>query len=296
VYDLQPDTTYYVQLCTLDPGPVNEGCTRTNFTTGDAPPPPPNRVQYYQAIMNYAATVRQMTQGLSNVPLPGSALYDEVLSYGGDPSQPAECGDFVVTLLNILTQNNILSRIRSITLDGPEGHVSGEFWDPFSQQYDVIDPFFGVAFVDQELSSGQSAEQISALLLTGDYSDIHTYFVTNYGSQFMTSYYLDPITLYNNVIPFGKISSYDELNDIPNTPLTFLNEVDFDDEGQAGVYVFDFQNQTDSVVIQDRGSSFTISPANIQGWAAAVSLHSGWTISSAVPPGMRVFTFTRVMF
>jgi hypothetical protein len=112
----------------------------------------------------------------------------------------------------------------------------------------------------------------------------------------MTIYYLDPMTFYTNVVPFGMITNYAELNTVPNSPLQFLNEVDLNDEGQTGFYVFNFLNQTDSVTIQNQGVSETLIPANTEGWAASVYLPSGWTITSAVPSGMRVFTFVRVMF
>jgi hypothetical protein len=207
------------------------------------------------------------------------------------------CGDYVITLLNILAQNNILGRMRSISLDGAEGHVVAEFWDPFNQQWDVADPFYGLVYLNQELTAGQSAEQIGALLLAGNYSSIDTNFVTPYGDQYMTTYYLDPMTFYTNVVPFGMITTYDELNTVPNSPLQFLNEVELNAEGQAGFYIFNFQSQRDSVTIQGQNYfSAAITPANTEGWAASVYLQPGWTITSAVPAGMRVFTFVRVMF
>jgi hypothetical protein len=296
VWPLQPGTTYYVQLCTVDPAPAPVGCVHTNFTTGAALAPPTNQNQFYQTIIGFTSQVNLMSQGFSHIPASGTALYDELLSYGKDPSQGALCGDYVVTLLNILAQNNILGRMRSISLDGIDGHVVAEFWDPFNQQWDVADPFYGLVYLNQNLTAGQSAEQISALLLAGNYSSIDTNFVTPYGDRYMTTYYLDPMTYYTNVVPFGMISTYDELNTIPNSPLQFLHEVDLNDEGQTGFYVFNFANQTDSVTIQDQGGAETLTPANTEGWVADVYLHPGWTITSGVPSGMRVFTFVRAMF
>jgi hypothetical protein len=296
VYFLQPNTTYYVQLCTVDPAPAPLGCVHTNFTTGAPLPPPTNQSQFYQTIINFTSQVNLMSQGFSRTAASGTALYDELLSYGQNPSQNALCGDYVVTLLNILAQNNILGRMRSLSLDGPDGHIVAEFWDPFNQQWDVADPFYGLVYLNQNLTAGQSAEQISALLLAGNYSSIDTDFVTPYGDEYMTIYYLDPMTFYTNVVPFGMITNYAELNTVPNSPLQFLNEVDLNDEGQTGFYVFNFLNQTDSVTIQNQGVSETLIPANTEGWAASVYLPSGWTITSAVPSGMRVFTFVRVMF
>jgi len=296
VYALQPNTTYYAEICTVDPSPAPVGCNYATFTTGGAPNPPTNQAQFYQTIISYTAQVNQMGQGLSHIPISGSALYDEVASYGGKTSSNTYCGDYVNTLLNLLAQNNILGRIRSISLDGPESHQIAEVWDPFNQQWDVADPFFGATYFNTSLTSGLSAEQISAFLLAGQYSQIGMEFVGSYGNEYMTSYYLDPMTFYTNVVPFGMITTYQELNTVPNSPTQFLIEVDLNDVGQAGFYVFNFQNQTDSVTIESGGNPITISPANTEGWAPSVYLQGGWTVTSTVPTGMRVFTFVRVMY
>jgi hypothetical protein len=236
-----------------------------------------------------------MGKGTSHVPISGTPLYDEVLTYGGNPSY-AFCGDYVITLLNLLAQNDILGRMRNITLDGADTHQVVEVWDPFNQQWDVADPFFGATYFNQNLTAGLSAEQISAYLLAGQYSQISIDFVSSYGSQFMTSFYLDPMTFYTNVVPFDMLTSYDVLNTVPNSPLQFLNEVDLNDVGQAGFYVFNCKNQTDSVTMQSGGQSVTVTPVNTEGWASSVYLQGGWTVTSAVPTGMRVFTFVRVMY
>ena len=300
VWPLGPDTTYYVKLCTLDPTPAPLGCVYTSFTAGAALPPPSNQAQFYQSINSLTEQVSAMGQGLSHHPISGTPLYQEMLSIGEDPSRPAKCGDYDSTLLDLLSQNNILGRLRNISLDGADGHDVVEVWDPFTQQWDVTDPFFGVSYFNSNMTAGQSAEQISGLLLAANYSGINTDFITSYGDQYMTSYYMDPMTDYNNVVPFGMITSNDVLSTAPNSPLPFLDEVDLNDEGQTGFYAFNFQNQTDAVTIQNPSSSIkpvvTLTPANTQGWAASVYLRSPWTISSAVPSGMRIFTFRRVMF
>jgi len=252
--------------------------------------------QYIPVVELHRAQMNLMGQGLSHIPVSGTALYQEMLSIDEDPTQVAKCGDYVSTLLDLLAQNNILGRMRGISLDGPDGHIVAEVWDPFTQQWDVTDPFFGASYFNSSMTAGQSAEQISALLLAGNYSSINVNFITPYGNQYMTTYYLDPMTYYNNVVPFGMIYSYEDLNTVPNSPLPFLNEVDLNVEGQTGNYAFNFQNQSDTVTIQYQGSSETLSPANTQGWAYTVHLPQGWTITSSVPSGMRIFTFVRVMF
>ena len=247
VYALQPLTTYYAEICTEYPSPTVSRCTTSSFTTGAALPPPPNQAQFYQTIMNYTAQVKEMGQGFTEIPVSGSALYNQLLSYGGDPSQGAKCGNFATTLLNIFTQNNILSRQRQLSLNGPDGHVNTEFWDPFNNKCIVADPFFGVVYLNLTAQTGQSAEQIQQLLLSGQYSKVDSSFVTTYGSLYMTNYYFNPMLAYTNVVPFGTISSQANLNYVPNSPTQFMNEVDLSDVGINGTYFFNFANSTDSL-------------------------------------------------
>ena len=113
----------------------------------------------------------------------------------------------------------------------------------------------------------------------------------------MTNYYMDPITLYNNVYPFGDINESGLVaNYVPNSPLPFLNVSSLNVQGTAGVYVFQFVNQTDQLTINNAGTIITVSPGNTEGWAVGVELWQGWYVTSQVPPGMNMYTFKRILF
>jgi hypothetical protein len=296
VWALQPNTTYYVQLCTANSGPTGGGCVNSSFTTGNEPPPPTHANTFYRSVQNLTAQVRAMTQGFTNLPTPGTYLYQMVANHGGDPTQSVSCGWFAAALLDQFTMNGILARQRNISLDGTDGHVLTEYWDPFNQKWELSDPTFGAVYFDSHTQLGQGAEDVNALLLAGNYSAINPLFVSLYGSQWMTSYYLDPITMYNEVDPFGLLNATDELNYAPNSPVPFLNPAPLSVVGTAGDYVFQFANPTDSITALDGAGNHVISPVNNEGWASGVYLSTGWSILSAVPDGTQMFTFKRILF
>ncbi|HWE85518.1 MAG TPA: hypothetical protein VG267_11275 [Terracidiphilus sp.] len=296
VWALQPNATYYARLCTLNPGPAGGGCVNSSFTTGNEPPQPTNANAFYQSVQSLTAQVREMTQNFSDVPTPGSYLYQMVANHAGDPTQNVACGWFAAALLDQFTMNGILARQRNISLHGTDGHVLTEYWDPFNQKWELADPTFGAVYFDPDTQLGQGAEDVNALLLAGNYSAINPLFVSPYGSQWMTHYHLDPITMYNEVDPFGMLDATDEVNYLPNSPLPFLNSVPLSTIGTAGQYVFLFANSTDSITAQDGSGNHVISPANNEGWASSVYLNTGWSILGGVPDGMQMYTFKRVLF
>ena len=295
-WGLQPDTLYYVQLCTLNPGPGGGGCTETTFTTGPAPALPSSRAAFYQSVEKITSQVRLMTRGVTNVPVSGTYLYKFIRNHSGDPTQPTNCAWFAQTLLDEFTMNGILARERNISLDGTgDDHVITEYWDPFNQKWQVADPTFGVIYFDPSSWIGQGAEDLNALLLSGNLSAITPLFVTSYGDQYMTTYYMDPITLYNEIDPFGMLDAEAKLNYVPNSPLPFLNDVTDSAEGTTGTFVFHFADATDGVTIQNGGTNMAEFPGNREGWATSVDL-SNWGYITAAPDGMNVYTFKRVLF
>ena len=296
VWGLLPNTKYYVRLCTYNAGPHGGGCVNSSFTTGTAPPLPPDRNAFYQTVQSLTAQVRQgMTQGLTNIPVSGSYLAQFIANHAGNPNQSIGAGWFAGALLDQFTMNRILARQRNTSLDGADGHVLAEYWDPFNQKWEVADPTFGVIYFDSNAQTGQAAEEIQNDLLSGNLSTITPLFVTSYGNQYLKSFYADPATYFANVMPFGLLNTQDELNYVPNSPLPFLVDVTSAASG-AGVYVFYFSNPTDSVVIQNGGNVITVSPVNHQGWAASIYLGANWSITSPVPGGMRIYQFRRMMF
>ncbi|HVU46462.1 MAG TPA: hypothetical protein VHD85_10070, partial [Terracidiphilus sp.] len=297
VWALQPNTTYYVQLCTQNPGPNGGGCTNTSFTTGPALSPPSDRNAFYQTVQSLTAQVRLMTIGSTNMPATGTYLYQLLANHGSDPTQPTTCGWFAAALLDEFTMNDILARQRNISLNGIVGHVLTEYWDPYNQKWQIADPTFGMIFFDPGAQVGQGAEDINSLLLSGNYSDMDPLFVTSYGTLYMTSYYMDPLTNYNEVDPFGMVDAQQQLNYLPNSPLPYLTSIDLSTvTGTAGQYEFRFASSTDTLVVQSNSATITISAQNTQGWSQSAYLNTGWSIVSAVPSGMTTYQFRRLVY
>ena len=295
VWGLQPNTTYYAQLCTLNPGPGGGGCANSSFTTGPALPASPDPNAFYQTVQGLTAQVRQMTVGKTNVPAAGTYLYQYIADHGRDPTGATSCGWFAAALLDQFTMNNILARRRNVSLNGPVSHVIAEYWDPYNLKWEIADPTFGLVYFNPSSQLGQGAEDVNALLLAGNYSQIEAMFLTPYGDQYMTAYPLDPITLYNEVAPFGMLNTQQILNYLPNSPLPYLIPISLSVAGTAGEYEFQFANQTDTLVVGNNSTQISITPQNTQGWSGGHYLNTGWSIVSA-PAGMQLFTFKRVMF
>jgi hypothetical protein len=299
VWSLQPNTTYYAQLCTHNPGPYGGGCTNSTFTTGSALPIPSDRNAFYQTVQNLTGQIRLMTTltGSTAVPIPGTYLYQVFADHGKDPALGTSCGWYADALLDEFTMNEILARQRNLSLNGTITHVITEYWDPFNQKWQIADPTFGLVYFDPNTQLGQGAEDINALLLAGNYSSINALFVTSYGSQYMTAYTMDPITLYNEVMPFGMLNVQEELNYVPNSPLPYLTAEDLSQSvGTAHDYEFQFANATDTLTVQSNSDSIVISPSNSQGWSGEQYLNPGWSILSSIPEGVQIFHFKRVMF
>ena len=292
-WGLLPNTYYYVTLCTEKSS--GEVCTYSNFTTGSSDPLP-NRSAFYSQVQSLTSQVRLMTQGMSNRATPGTALYQDASDHLRDPNS-ITCGLYAITLLDQFTPNHILSRRRDLSLDGVDTHVITEYWDPFNHKWQIADPTFGLVYFDAQTEIGQGAEDVSALMIAGQFSDITPLWVTNGGSAYMTNYFMDPMTLYTNVYPFGNLEQHDLLaNYVPNSPLPFLNPSSLGAQGTAGTYVFQFANQSDQITISNAGNNVVVVPGNRYGWAPGVTLYSGWSITSQVPPGMNMYTFRRIMF
>ena len=293
VWGLLPNTYYYADMCTQKSS--GWSCSQSTFTTGPQGQLP-DRQTFYNEVQSLTSQVRLMTQGMTNHATPGTPLYQEMLDHGQDPNN-VTCGYYTITLLDLMTPGQILGRYRQLTLDGVDGHVLAEYWDPFNNKWQVADSTFGLVYFDPNSQIGQGAEDINSLLLSGDLSDIETLWVTNNGSGYMTNYYMDPITLYNNVYPFGDLSiSSLILNYVPNSPLPFLNPSSLEEQGTLGIYIFQFANQSDQITINNAGTLVTVRPGNTEGWAVAIKLWPGWYVTSQVPPGMNMYTFKRIMF
>ncbi len=292
VWGLLPSTHYFASLCTQKVSGWT--CSNTTFTTAPAGQLP-DRTAFYNLVQQLTSQVRLMTYGLSNRAIPGTALYQDMLDHGRDPNN-VDCGYYTYTLLDQFTQNHILGRRRDLTLDATsDGHVVSEYWDPFNSKWQLADSTFGLVYFNPQSLAGQGAEDVSHLLVAGDFSDITPLFVTNNGAAYMRNYYLDPITMYNNVLPFGDTTDT-VYTYMPNSPLPFLNASSLNSQGVYGTYVFHFAATTDQITINNAGTILTIAPQNPYGWAQGVTLSSGWRITSQVPSGMSLYTFKRILF
>lgn len=293
VWGLLPDKYYYVQLCTEKAS--GWVCSNSNFSTGPAGSLPDRQV-FYQTVQNLTAQVRLMTQGMTNQATPDTPLYQEMLDHQQDPNN-VNCTYYAITLLDLMTPSQILGRYRSLSLDGVETHAVAEYWDPFNTNWVVADATFGLVYFDPNSQWGQGAEDLNALLLAGNLSAITPLFVTDNGSAYLTNYYMDPITLFNNPYPFGDNEEVSLFNNyVPNSPLPFLNASSLATEGTWGIYVFRFANQAGSITINNAGSLVTVAPKNTYGWATAILLLNGWSVTSQVPRDMNVYTFKTIMF
>ena len=299
-WGLEPNTLYYATMCTEQQNVWQ--CSVTSFTTS-GPDAAPDRSTFYSTVQSLTAQVRQMTQPpgpMENTPLPKTALYQELLDYAKDPTQPnqANCGDYAATLVTLFSQNRITSRLRGLTLNGNgyESHVITEYWDPFNDKWSVADPTFGLVYFNARTQIGQGAEEIQSYFLSAQYSSIQLLWVTQYGNWYAENYYMDPITLYNNVIPMGDPITY-----APNPAYPYLTLQDLGTVmGQPGTYIVQFANPSDSVTLQESSANPNVTnvqtPLTTDGWGHAVGLYSGWSIAGSTPTGMNIYTFKRVLF
>jgi len=242
-----------------------------------------------------------MANSATNIPIAGTQLSDNV-SYM--QNQYATCYDFAKVLVNLLLESSIPARLRAITLNGTttEAHTMAEFYDPFVQKWSIADPTFGLLYFSKDTGAGLSVEEINSLVLNKSYSSIGPQFVTSLKSFWMTTYYVDPITLYVNYYgPGGNLTSLDDvINNLPTTndPLQTLNEqVLRTVVSHKGVYLFLFANPGDSATLQTASGTVTVKPRDNTLWGGALDLRSDstWTAVSA-PTGMRIFTPVRVLF
>ncbi|HVU47803.1 MAG TPA: hypothetical protein VHD85_16850, partial [Terracidiphilus sp.] len=290
VWALQPNTSYYATLCTQS----NSGlvCSKSNFTTAEAQEPPSENT-FYSNIESLTGQVRLMAPSPGNVPQAGSYLYQSMLDHNHPHTNyGASCGDFAIALAALLTENGVLARVRQSTLDGADVHVITEFWDMFNQKWQIADATFGVVYFDPNAGIGQGVEDVSSLLTSGNTSGITPIWVTSHGSSYMTGYYMDPISYYNNPYPYGN-SEEEQLvyDNVPNSPLPLLNPFILGQSNSvSSAYMFYFANPGDQVTINNAGTSLTIKPTSAAGWAQTYFLYSGWSIVSPIPSGMQIFT------
>jgi hypothetical protein len=279
--------TYYATMWTLISNQWQS--VASSFTTATQPLPP-NASAFRTSVQQQTAAVRLMTQGLTNIPIAGTALAQQVASAG---HTQALSTDNARTLVPMLLGLNISVRLRDVLFDGSdtETHEMTEYYDPFLSQWIVTDPTFGITYWNPSTNTGLSVNQISADVLSQNFSAIPTVLVTSNGTQYANNYYMDPILLYLNVLPTGVFTTQ---GPVANSPLPFMTNAS-SDVGVAGYYVFSFVNQTDRVGISTSGGTLTLGPTDGSPFSSDTQLSSKWSITS-MPSGLGIYTINRYKF
>ena len=285
--------TYYARLFTDNAG--TWGYQDLWFTTAaqSQPSDPPS---FYSTVNQLTASVRWSDPD-DGVPTPGEPLADEVALRG---KATADCTDFAFTLVELLQQQHIYARPVTLTLNGTgwDGHTVVEYYDPFWKKWSVADPTFGVVYFDNVIQRGQSAQELSAAVFSESWSLIQPQFVTPNGDSYMRNYYLDPITMYLNVVPQGGTLAKSVVHD----PIQFLLPFLYSSANPHGFYLFEFGNSSESLDIQNQPGPYTpqsglitLTPQQSTLWSKTHTLNDGWVIGSA-PADVQAFTFRRPMF
>jgi hypothetical protein len=288
VYGMRGGQTYYVRLDTEINNKWHSALS--SFTT--APQPLPSDANSFRTnVQNITAAVRAMAQGKTNVPVPGTLLAAQMVA---DGHKVLFCTDFSHTLVQELIAQRISARVRGVLFDGnnTESHSMNEYYDPFLNKWVVADSDFAVVYYDASSQTGFSVEDISNALVAQNWGLIPITYVTNYGSQLLNQYYMDPIVLYLNPMATGAITI---TLPMANSPTPFLLVHSPADIGTAGLYLFSFANSTDTVTIASGSSSLQLGPSPGIIYSKVVSLAKGWSITS-MPANLQILSIKRVLF
>jgi hypothetical protein len=293
-YGLLPGQTYYVRLWTrkADGWRYIDSQFTSSFTALAHSGP-----ELQTIVRRLTAEVRDMaTNAQTNVPSAGSLL-DVATTDRGRTS--ADCVDFTNALIAALAQNGVTSRLVTITLTGNflDGHTLTEYYDPAVDQWWVADATFGNIFYDENSAEGLSAQTIQSKLIAQDYSGIPTIFLTSRGDTIARQYYLDPITLFANIVPQGVAPNKISIN-LPSHIAEIVDPSVV--EGVPAMYLLRFNSADDVATIGDQypGPGMTeleFRPIDGTPYSGAHFLHSGWQLGT-VPPGMTMYLLKRVIF
>ena len=291
--------TYWARLFTHSPS----GWSNVDISfLAAATPPPSDRASFYSTIEQLTSSIRLSSDASTNTPLPGSPLAAEIAPWG---RSNAFCTDYSFTLVQLLQAKHIYARSVTLTMVGGTslGHTVVEYYDPFLRKWSVADATFGLVYFDDSAQQGQSAAELSGYVFAESWSQIHAKFVTPNGKSYMNNYYLDPVTLYLNVVLPGKTATESVVHD----PKQFLVPVTIGTANPQGYYTFAFSPASDTMEIENPPGSFAsvsgrirvdpldTDPLDSSVWSAAFGLNDGWWIASG-PADVQAFTFRRVMF
>ena len=280
--------TYYVRFYSRLAGQWSY--LDSTFQTGPVPMPASPAALYSQVI-GLISQVRAMADPHTNIPVPGSLLESKTFARG---YTQAFCTDYANTLLQLLENNQIAARTRTIVFDPLDTHVIDEFYDPFQSKWVIADPTFGAMYFDSSTMTGNSVEEISSLVINSNWSSIPLNWVTSYGESIWDQYYLDPILLFLNPL---SVSPVTVPVPVPNDPSLLVSpETISQTGGAAGTYIFRFAQPTDVVTISNPGhSQFTlgVTPPTRE-WGLTQVLSTDWSAISA-PAGLQVYSPPRLL-
>ncbi len=276
--------TYYATLSTMKAGVWYS--VVTSFTTA-VQPMPSNINTYHSSILGLINQVRTMTVGITNTPSPGTLLAQYVAA---DNRTQAFCTEFAETLEQLLLTNRISARIRHSVFDGTstESHTFNEYYDLYANQWVLVDSDFGAMYTNTTL------EQLSAYVVARNWTAISGVIVyaTSYGDQVFTNYYMDPILLFLNPLPNanGTVTL-----PLVNSPAPYFQTHTSSVIGIAGLYIFSFENQSDSLTLMNPTTAVQLTPQNGTIYSISIILKTGWSATS-MPAGAQILTIPRVMF
>jgi len=260
-----------------------------------AQPIPFDQSTLYATVGQLTASVRLSADASTNEAVPGSPLAAELAERN---RTRADCTDYSYTLSGLLQQQHIYSRIVVITLNQTVGHTIVEYYDPFWNKWSVADATFGVVYFDDGLQRGQSAAELNQYVDSESWDLIKPKFVTPNGDSYMTNYYMDPITLYLNLVPQGST----EADSVIHDPRQFLLLFSPNSANPHGYYLFEFGAINESLELNNPPGPFTPSSGVISVpaedstmWSAPYTLNDGWSVVSASSDS-EAYTFRRVMF
>lgn len=290
---------YYVTLTTFSTSPspcsVAAPCQtaqRIKFTAGSTPKR--HSAEAFNATVAAAtATIRNMANA-GDVPFSQTFLFDNWDNQTGI----AVCADFANNLTDQLQNVGIVARRRdSIFGLGPLQHSVVGYRNPMRKAWEVADATFGMVFsTPSDSIAGMSVFEIAQTLDHGNVSSIPVRFVTTesvtqgcpecFGDYWAKNFSVDPMILYLNP------TSYEIGPAVRHDPSKFLVEYS-GPAGIGGTYIFRFQSLSDSVVVQDGGSQYLLTPtspvASGRNFSQQLRPGDGWFYATLPPPGMEVY-------
>jgi hypothetical protein len=290
VWGLSPDRKYYAAFYVQ----TQRGWDEYPFsfqTTAPSKQGPATPADLYQTVESLTASVRLSTEGLSTLPTPDSKLAEEVAALG---KSTADCANFADVLVALLSENGIYSRRVSLVLADWINHVVVEYWDPFLSEWAVADPTFGAVYFDDAAQRGQSAEELSSDVVSESFNNIHPKFVTSNGSLYMKAYFMDPVTMFLNVVPQGMY--------IPDAAINPAYQyLIASNSGHSGCFQFRAPSGSGVLVLNDppdghwQSGTITLQPWDSSGWIPTICLNDAWSIEQQ-PPETKLYTFRRILF